>query len=59
MTAHLKQRGAKLASVEAVAWKILDAVEQGTQVAYVPGKWRAIMMIIRHLPISIYSRLNI
>lgn len=59
MTAHLKQQGAKLASVEDVAQGIVNAAERGDAVAYVPGKWRLIMWVIRHMPAVIFNKLNI
>jgi len=59
MTAHLKGEGAKLAPVDGVAKQIVDAVDVGQAVVYVPGKWWLIMMIIRHLPFSVFSRINI
>ncbi|MFA7282772.1 MAG: SDR family NAD(P)-dependent oxidoreductase [Sterolibacterium sp.] len=59
MTASLKQRGMKLAPVEAVAQSIVDAIENGKSTAYVPGKWRLIMSILRHMPASIFNRLDI
>ena len=59
MTAALKAKGAKLASVEDVADQIVAAVESGKPVVYVPGKWWLIMMIIRHLPAFIFNKMNI
>lgn len=59
MTAHLKRQGTKLALVEDVAQKIVDAVERGQAVAYVPGKWQLIMWVIRHLPSYFFNRINI
>jgi short-subunit dehydrogenase len=59
MTARLKQRGAKLAPVEQVAAQIVAAIERRVAVAYVPGKWAVIMMIIRHLPSFVFNKLNI
>lgn len=59
MTAHLKAQGAKLASVESVAQKIVAAVASGKAVLYVPGKWQLIMFVIRHLPSAIFNKLNI
>jgi len=59
MTAHLKNQGAKLASVEAVAQGIVNAVDQGLSEVYVPGKWRLIMWVIRHMPAFIFNKLNI
>jgi len=59
MTAHLKQDGAKLASVEAVANDIVQGVQKGRAVIYTPGKWWLIMMIIRHLPRFIFNKMDI
>ncbi len=59
MTAHLKARGAKLASVESVAKQIVKGVEGRSPVIYVPGRWWLIMMIIRHLPAFVFNRLKI
>ena len=59
MTAALKNQGAALSPVEDVAAGIISAIEKGSPVAYVPGKWWLIMMIIRHLPAFIFNKLNI
>jgi hypothetical protein len=59
MTAHLKAQGAKLASVEEVAKGIVNEIDRGQAVVYVPGKWRLIMWVIRHLPGIIFNKLNI
>jgi len=59
MTSHLKDHGMRLASVEDVAKGIVEAVQVGKSVAYVPGKWALIMMIIRHLPNFIFNKLRI
>ena len=59
MTAHLKGQGAKLASVESVAQDIVDAIAAGKAVIYAPGKWRIIMLVIRHLPAFVFNKLNI
>jgi short-subunit dehydrogenase len=59
MTAHLKGQGAKLASVESVAQGIVEAVERGKSVVYLPGKWGVIMGIVRHLPGFIFNKIDI
>ena len=59
MTAALAANGAKMASVQVVAQGIVAAIEKGTPVAYVPGKWWLIMMVIRHLPRFIFNKMNI
>lgn len=59
MTAHLKNKGARLASVEDVAKQIVEGVDAAKPVIYVPGKWWLIMMIIRHLPSLVFNKLDI
>lgn len=59
MTAHLKDNGAKLASVEVVAKQIVEGVEAGKPVIYTPAKWQLIMMIIRNLPAFIFNKMDI
>jgi decaprenylphospho-beta-D-erythro-pentofuranosid-2-ulose 2-reductase len=59
MTSHLKNAGAKLASVEAVAQTIINGIQQGKPVIYAPGKWALIMMIIRHLPNFVFNKMDI
>jgi decaprenylphospho-beta-D-erythro-pentofuranosid-2-ulose 2-reductase len=59
MTAHLKGKGAKLASVEGVAKQIVEGVDAGKPTIYAPGKWWLIMMIIRHLPVFVFNNLDI
>lgn len=59
MTAHLKQDGASLASVEDVAAIIVRGVSKGSPVIYAPGKWWLIMMIIRHLPRFVFNKMDI
>jgi decaprenylphospho-beta-D-erythro-pentofuranosid-2-ulose 2-reductase len=59
MTEHLKAKGAKLASVESVAARIVDAVRRGRPVVYAPRQWSIIMLIIQHLPKFIMKKLSI
>ena len=59
MTAHLKQLGSRLASVEDVARLIVEGTAQGKPVVYAPAKWALIMMVIRHLPNFIFNKLEI
>lgn len=59
MTARLKGRGAKLALVEDVTQKIVDAIEGGYAVAYAPAKWQLIMWVIRHMPGAVFNKINI
>jgi short-subunit dehydrogenase len=57
MTAHLKQ-GLLFASPAKVAKGILKAIERDKDVVYVPGFWRLILLIVRHLPESIFKKLD-
>lgn len=59
MTAHLKGKGAKLASVEEVAQQIVTGIAAGKPLIYVPGKWRLIMLLIRNLPTFAFNKLDI
>lgn len=59
MTAHLKQRGARLADVGAVADCIVQGIDRKRPVIYAPGKWQLVMMIIRHLPRFVFHRMDI
>jgi hypothetical protein len=59
MTADLKGKGAKLASVESVASQIVDGVEAGKAIVCTPGKWLLIMKVIQHLPRAPFNKLDI
>lgn len=59
MTAHLKQGGARLASAQAVAQRIVRAIEAGRPVVYAPAKWALIMLVIRSLPRWVFHKLDI
>lgn len=59
MTAHLRAAGARLASVEAVARRIVEGAERGRPVVYAPARWALVMMVIRHLPRVVFDRMNI
>lgn len=58
MTAHLP-KNALYTSPDVVARAIVAAVERRRSVVYVPGFWRAIMLVIRHLPEAIFKRLSL
>lgn len=59
MTAHLTNAGVRLAPVQEVAEKIVNAIKNGQPEAYIPRKWRLIMLIIQHLPRFIFNKINI
>ncbi len=56
MTAHLKGR---FAPVERVAGSIIKGIANHRPVIYAPGIWALIMLIVRHLPRSLFHKLNI
>jgi decaprenylphospho-beta-D-erythro-pentofuranosid-2-ulose 2-reductase len=43
---------------EAVARRVLRAIDAGTPVVYAPGAWRWVMMVIRHLPRFVMRRVG-
>jgi len=59
MTADRKADGARLASAETVAAGIVKAIAKGRRSAYVPARWRLIMLVVRHLPAFIFNRINV
>lgn len=59
MTAQFKAQGMKLATVGEVGEIIIAAIEQTRPEVYAPRKWWLVMQVIRHLPSSIFNRLNI
>ena len=59
MTAHITNKGALWATPDAVAAGIVNAIDKKRDVVYLPGFWRLIMLIITHIPESIFKRLKI
>lgn len=59
MTAHLAAAGHRLADPQGVAQAIVDGMRRGTQVVYAPGLWRLVMLVIRHLPTTVFHRLDL
>nr|WP_315592641.1 SDR family NAD(P)-dependent oxidoreductase [uncultured Cupriavidus sp.] len=59
MTADLGVPESRLASAEKVAMDIVHGIRRKRSVVYAPGKWRLIMLIIRHLPEFVFNRLSI
>ena len=57
MTAELKLKGAIPA--DRAAELILRARDRQKAIAYVPGKWRLIMFVIRNIPSFVFRRLSI
>lgn len=58
MTASFK-KGALWAQPDDIARGILRAIEQRRDEVYLPGFWRLIMAIIRHIPERIFKRLSL
>lgn len=58
MTRHLS-KGPLWATPERVAAGIERAISRRRNIAYVPGFWRLIMLIIRNIPESIFKRLKL
>jgi len=59
MTQHLMNKISHMATVVSVATHIVEAIDKDKPVTYTPRKWYLIMMAIRHLPKSIFNKLNI
>ena len=57
MTQGLKMPG--MIPVDQAALEILTAAQRHIRVAFVPGRWRVIMAVIRAIPPSIFKWLNI
>jgi len=57
MTEGLKMPG--MISAEQAAAEILRAAKDRVRVAYVPGKWKPIMAVIRAIPAPVFKYLNI
>lgn len=58
MTASFK-KGPLWASADQVAAGIERAIEKRRDVVYLPGFWRLIMLIIRHVPETVFKRLKL
>lgn len=58
MTADIK-KNALFATPEQVAKGIVRAIDKGADVAYLPGFWRGVMLIIGAIPERIFKRLNL
>lgn len=58
MTAHLP-KNALFAQPARVAADIHRAMERGLEIVYTPWFWRWIMLVIRHIPESVFKRLKL
>lgn len=59
LTEHMDTSGALWSDVAEVGKEIHQALIRRRRVAYVPGRWRWIMIVIRAIPDLIFRRLNI
>ena len=59
MTAAFGKKGLLWAQPDQIAQGIVAAVERGRDEVYLPGFWRWIMWIIRHVPEGIFKRLKL
>lgn len=58
MTAHLP-KNLLYASPAKIGEGIYNAMKNGTDIAYLPGFWRLIMFIIKHIPESIFKKMKL
>lgn len=59
MTAHIEKKGALWAQPGDVAKGIVRAIDRRADIVYLPGIWRIIMLVIRHIPEVIFKRLSL
>ena len=52
-------KGPLWARPEAIARGIVKAVERGADEVYLPGFWRLIMLIIRHVPERVFKKMSL
>jgi short-subunit dehydrogenase len=58
MTRHLR-KGLLWSTPERIAPSIVAAMDRGARVVYVPGYWRLVTLVLRHLPERVLSRLKL
>lgn len=59
MTAGFDKSSPLWTTPDKVATGIIDAMIRGKNVAYLPGFWWAIMLLIKHIPESIFKRMSL
>lgn len=59
MTSGFDKSGPLWTTPDKVATGIIDAMIRGKNVAYLPGFWWAIMLLIKHIPESIFKRMSL
>lgn len=58
MTAHIK-KGLLFSSPETIGKGIYDAIQNKKDIAYLPGYWRLIMLIVKLIPESLFKKLSL
>ncbi|HYA74391.1 MAG TPA: SDR family NAD(P)-dependent oxidoreductase [Roseiarcus sp.] len=59
MTAGMKKGGPLWAEPEAIAAIVRKAADKGGPIVYAPGFWRAILLVIRLVPASIFHKVRL
>ncbi|KLU66073.1 putative oxidoreductase [Desulfosporosinus acididurans] len=59
MTAHFAKKGVLWSKPDHIAVGIVTGIAKKRNVVYLPNLWRWIMLIIQHIPESIFKRLNL
>jgi hypothetical protein len=59
MTASFDKKGPLWTSPDTIARGIVLAMEKGKGEVYLPGFWRFIMLVIRHIPSRIFNRMSL
>jgi short-subunit dehydrogenase len=59
MTAGIANKGALWAQPDRVAAGIVQAIDRGRAIVYLPWFWRWIMLVIRHIPEPLFKRLKL
>jgi short-subunit dehydrogenase len=59
MTAGIANKGALWAQPDRVAAGIVQAIDRGRTIVYLPWFWRWIMLVIRHIPEPLFKRLKL
>jgi short-subunit dehydrogenase len=59
MTAGIANKGALWAQPDRVAAGIVQAIDRGRNIVYLPWFWRWIMLVIRHIPEPLFKRLKL
>jgi len=59
MTAGIANKGALWAQPDRVAAGIVQAIDRGRNIVYLPWFWRWIMLVIRHIPEPLFKKLKL